>query len=180
LVDKVDVPLQLFTTDTAGVAGVVFGFADPLPELLVQPFTVVVTVYVPAAFTMMVEVVAPLLHNKLPAALVDSVDVPLQLSTTDTSGTAGAAFGLAVPPPALLAQPFTVVVTVYVPATFTVMAEVVAPLLHNRIPAALVDKVDVPLQLSATVTTGVTGVDFGLAVPLPALLAQPFTVVVTV
>ena len=60
------------------------------------------------------------------------------------------------------------------------MLDVVAPLLHNRLPAALVESVDVPLQLSCTVTTGADGVFFGLAVPLPALLAQPFTVVVTV
>ena len=60
------------------------------------------------------------------------------------------------------------------------MAGVVSPLLHNRLPAALVDSVDVPLQLSCTDTTGVLGVDLGLAVPLPALLVQPFTVVVTV
>ena len=60
------------------------------------------------------------------------------------------------------------------------MLLVVSPLLHNRLPAALVDNVDVPLQLSCTVTTGVAGVDFGLAVPLPALLTQPFIVVVTV
>jgi hypothetical protein len=60
------------------------------------------------------------------------------------------------------------------------MLLVASPLLHNRLPAALVDKVDVPLQLSCTVTTGVAGVDFGLAVPLPALLVQPFTVAVTV
>jgi hypothetical protein len=60
------------------------------------------------------------------------------------------------------------------------MLDVVAPLLHNRLPAALVESVDVPLQLSCTVTTGVDGVVFGLAVPLPALLVQPFTVVVTV
>ena len=60
------------------------------------------------------------------------------------------------------------------------MLDVVAPLLHNRLPAPLVDNVDVPLQLSCTAITGVDGVFFGLAVPLPALLAQPFTVVVTV
>jgi hypothetical protein len=178
LVDKVDVP-QLFTTVTAGVAGVAFGLAVPLPELLVHPFTVVVTVYVPAVFTVMVEAVAPLLHNRLPAALVDRVEVPLQLSCTETSGTAGVVFGLAVPPPALLVQPFVVDATVYVPAVVTVIIEDVSPVLHNRLPAALVESVDVPLQLSCTVTTGVDAVDFGFAVPLPASLVQPFTVVVT-
>ena len=62
----------------------------------------------------------------------------------------------------------------------TLILAVVDPLLHNRLPAALVDSVEVPLQLSCTVTTGVAGVDFGLAVPLPALLIQPLIEVVTV
>ena len=44
VVDNVDVPSQLFTTFTVGVAGVVFGAAVPEPSALVQPFTVVVTV----------------------------------------------------------------------------------------------------------------------------------------
>ena len=60
------------------------------------------------------------------------------------------------------------------------IVEDVSPVLHKRSPVAFVDSVDVPLQLSCTVTTGVAGVDLGLAVPLPALLVQPFTVVVTV
>jgi hypothetical protein len=32
---------------------------------------------------------APVLHNKLPAAVVDKVEVPLQLFTTVTAGVAG-------------------------------------------------------------------------------------------
>ena len=43
-VDNVDVPLQLFTTFTEGVAGVVFGAATPEPDALTHPFTVCVTV----------------------------------------------------------------------------------------------------------------------------------------
>ena len=60
------------------------------------------------------------------------------------------------------------------------MEEVVAPLLHNSDPVAVVDNVDVPSQLSTTVTTGVDGVVFGAAIPEPAALVQPFTVCVTV
>ena len=60
------------------------------------------------------------------------------------------------------------------------MGEVVAPVLHNKVPVAVVERVDVPLQLFTTVTKGVTGVVFGAAVPLPAALGHPFTVVVTV
>ena len=46
--------------------GIAFGAATPLPDGLVHPFSVCVTVYVPAVVTVMDEVVAPLLHNKEP------------------------------------------------------------------------------------------------------------------
>ena len=59
------------------------------------------------------------------------------------------------------------------------MDEVVALLLHNRVPVAVVESVDVPLQLFTTVTTGVAGITFGAAILLPAALVQAFTVVVT-
>ena len=42
------------------------------------------------------------------------------------------------------------------------------------------DKVDVPSQLSVTLTDGAVGVVFGAAIPDPAALVQPLTVVVTV
>jgi hypothetical protein len=61
----------------------------------------------------------------------------------------------------------------------TVILGVVAPLLHNKVPKAVVDKMEVP-QLSTTVTPGVAGAVFGAAVPEPGRLVQPFTVVVTV
>ena len=58
---------QLFTTDTVGTDTFEFnGAATPLPEGLVQPFTVWVTVYVPAVVTVIDEVVAPLVHNRSP------------------------------------------------------------------------------------------------------------------
>jgi hypothetical protein len=80
------------------------------------------------------EVVAPLLHNKEPVyEFAVSVDVP-QLSTTDTVGADGIAFGAATPLPGRLVHPFSVCVTVYVPAVVTVIDEVVAPLLHNKEP----------------------------------------------
>ena len=60
------------------------------------------------------------------------------------------------------------------------MEEVVAPVLHINVPDAVVDNVDVPLQLLTTFTVGVAGVVFGEAVPEPASLAQPSTVCVTV
>ena len=126
------------------------------------------------------EVFAPVLHNNVPVALVDKVEVPLQLSVTLTDGAVGVVFGDAVPDPAALVQPLTVVVTVYVPALATVIVDNDEPLLQSNVPVAFVDKVDVPLQLSTTVTDGAVGVVFGDAVPDPAALVHPLTVVVTV
>ena len=57
--------------------------------------------------------------------------------------------------------------------------EVVAPVLHNKVPVAVVDNVEVP-QLFTTVTAGADGIAFGAAMPEPAALAQPLTVCVTV
>ena len=139
------------------------------------------TVYVPAAVTVIEDVVAPVLQRSEPVAEVDSIEVLLQLSTTVTEGAEGFDFGAAVPEPASLLQPFTVCVTVYIPAAVTVIVEVVAdPELHNNDPVAEVDKTEVPSQLSTTVTEGAGGVGFGAAVPEPAELVQPFTVWVTV
>ena len=105
-------PLQLFTTVTAGVAGTDLGAAIPLPDALVQPFTVWVTVYAPASVTIMLGVASPVLHSNVPAVVVDRVDVPLQLLTTVTTGVAGVVLGAAVPLPEALVQPLTVWVTV--------------------------------------------------------------------
>jgi hypothetical protein len=127
----------------------------------------------------MLEVAAPVLHCSVPAAVVDKVEVPLQLLTTVTTGAEGIDTGAAVPLPDALVQPLTVWVTVYAPALLTVMLGVAAPVLHSSVPAAVVDKVDEP-QLFETVTAGVAGVDLGAAVPLPDPLVQPFTVWVTV
>jgi hypothetical protein len=60
-----------------------------------------------------------------------------------------------------------------------VIDEVVAPVLHSKLPVAVVESTELP-QLFTTVTTGVAGVVLGAAVPVPAMLAHPFTVVVTV
>jgi len=176
LVDKVDVP-QLSATVTTGVDGVAFGAAVAEPAALTQPFAVCVTLNDPAPETVIDAVVAPVLHNNVPAALVDKVDVP-QLFTTVTTGVDGTAAGAAVAEPAALVQPFTVCVTLYDPALETVIDGVVAPVFHANVPVALVDKMDVP-QLFTTVTTGVDGVVFGEAVAEPAELTQPFTVCVT-
>ena len=59
------------------------------------------------------------------------------------------------------------------------MDEAVDPLLHNNVPNAVVESVELP-QLFATVIDGADGIAFGAATPLPAGLLQPFTMVVTV
>ena len=53
-------------------------------------------------------------------------------------------------------------------------------MLHNKVPVAVVLKVEVPSQLFITDTTGVLGVVFGAAIPLPAEEVHPSTVCVTV
>ena len=130
----------------------------------------------PSVTTVIEAVVAPLFHNILPAAFVDRVEVPLQLFTTVTTGIAGVVFGAAVPLPARLIQPLFEVVTVYTPAVLTIIDEVIAPVFHNKFPVAVVDNVDVPLQLFTTVTTGAERATSGADVPLPGKLAQPSTV----
>ena len=104
---------QLSTTDTVGAD--IFelnGAVVPLPDELVHPFTVWVTVYVPAVVTAIDEVVAPLLHNKEPVKdAAVNVELP-QLFTTDTTGADGIACGAATPLPEGLVHPFTVCVTV--------------------------------------------------------------------
>ena len=120
-----------------------------------------------------------MLHNRSPIDVVDNTDVP-QLFCTVTSGNEGAVFGAAVPLPAALLQPLFETVTVYTPAVLTVIDDAISPVLQRRLPTAVVDSVEVPLQLFTTVTTGVKIVALGDAVPLPAKLVQPSTVAVTV
>jgi hypothetical protein len=153
------------------------GAAIPEPAALVHPFIVDVTVYVPAVFTMIDGVLAPVFHNKTPDAKVDKVTVLSQLSTTITVGVVGVVFGAAKPDPVTLVQPSTVVVTLYVPAVFTSIDGVLAPVLHNNVPVAVVVSVDVLSQLLTTVTIGATV--FGFIVTITsnlAALSQPFTV----
>ncbi len=128
---------QLFTTVTVGTEGVAIGEAVPLPGALLHPFSVAVTVYGPALFTVIDEVVSPVLHNRSPVAAVERMALP-QLLITETNGVAGVDFGAAVPLPGVLLQPFSVEVTVYGPALFTVIEDVVSPVLHNRSPDAVV------------------------------------------
>jgi hypothetical protein len=123
-------------------------------------------------------VVAPLLHNRLPAALVDRVELP-QLLTTVTTGLLAEVFGAATPEPGALVHPFSLRVTVYVPGTVTVMELLTEPLLHKIVPTPPIERVELP-QLFVTVTTGVVGIANGAATADPAALVQPSTVCLTV
>ena len=64
------------------------------------------------------------------------------------------------------------------PETVTVTEEVVAPMLHDNAPVAVVDNTELP-QLLLTVTGGAEGTATGAAVTVPEGLLQPFTVCMT-
>lgn len=126
------------------------------------------------------EVDSPVFHNNIPEALVDNVEVPLQLFTTVTAGVAGVDLGAAVAIAGILIQPSTVAVTEYAPAVVTIISLVVSVVLHRNDPIPVAVSVEVPLQLLATRIPGIAGVNLGEAVPDPVKLVQPFTVEVTV
>lgn len=123
-------------------------------------------------------VLAPVLHNNDPVKL-EAVNTELpQLLTTPTDGDGTEEFkGAAMPLPGELVQPFTVCVTVYVPAIVTVIDVVVAPVLHSKDPVKP-EAVNTELpQLFTTLIVGAATEELtGVAVPLPAGLTQPFTV----
>jgi len=77
-------------------------------------------------------------------------------------------------------HPFTVCVTVYVPAVVTVIDVEVAPVLQSNEPVNdPAVNVELP-QLFSTVTVGAETLAFnGAAIPLPGELVHPFTVCVT-
>jgi len=130
--------------------------AAAVPAGLVHPPDEAVTLYVPATDVVMEEAVAPVLHDKEPVAVVDKVDVPLQLLTAVITGVAGVVPITAVVVPAALVHPLEVEVTLYVPAAVTVTEEAVAPPgLHDKVPVAVVEIVAVPLQLFTAVADGV-------------------------
>ena len=89
--------------------------------------------------------------------------------------------GAAIPLPEGLAHPFTVCLTVYVPAVVTVIDVVVAPLLHSNEPVNEPAVSTELLQLLTTDTVGAVTLEFtGAAMPLPEGLVHPLTVCVTV
>ena len=140
----VDVPSQLFTTESIGAAGVVFGagvteLLDPLvqsPAVTVAVTAVVVVTVIGLPLPPLLQAVDPLIIRLPSPSLAVMVDVPPQLSVTVSIGAAGAVFGAGVT--ALLAslvQPFTVRVAVTEVVALTVIGLPLPPLLHvNSVP----------------------------------------------
>ena len=96
---------QLLVTATVGAGGVVFGAAVPVPAVLVHPFIVCVTVYIPADITVIDGEVSPVLHNKDPVK-PEAVNKEFsQLLITVTAGAAGITLGTAIPLAGELLQP---------------------------------------------------------------------------
>ena len=124
----------------------------------------------------MEEVVILLLHNKVPVKLpAVNVEFP-QLLVTETDGAVKIVFGAAVAEATLLIHPLAVVcVTVYDPAVDTVIAAVVAELLHNKDPVKPLAVSTVLPQLSETVIEGVAGTTLGFAAAEPLGLLHPLT-----
>jgi len=136
----------------------------------------------PGAVTVIEGVVAPVLHNNEPVNEPAVNTELLQLLVTDTVGAVTLELiGAATPLPGELVHPFTVCLTVYVPAAVTVMEAVVAPVFHNKDPVNdPAVSVELP-QLLITDTVGAGTLEFnGAATPLPGELVHPFTVCLTV
>ena len=188
-----------------GVAGNEFITTMVEPAALVHPFTVIVTLYVPASvgstFAMPgvldVEVNPPgpvQLYVAPVTAGVERFNVaPVQRGPLFVAvGVAGAALITTVVAPAALVQPFTVIVTLYVPASvastfamagvLNVEVKPLGPVQLYVAPATVgVLKFNVapthrgPLLLAA----GVAGNALMTTVVVPAALVHPFTVIVT-
>ena len=89
---------------------------------------------------------------------------------------AGIGFGAAVALANGLAQPVIVCLTVYVPGVFTVIDEVVAPLLQNNVPVNPVAvNTELP-QLFTTVTPGATGVELTVSIAALEFTVPPLFV----
>jgi hypothetical protein len=112
---------------------------------------VTVTVYEPTVLTVIDCVVAPLLHNQdAPADAVSVTEPPLQNVTGPPAVivAVGNVFTVITVAAEVAEHPAALVtVTVYEPAVLTVIACVVAPLLHNQdVPADAVSVTEPPVQ----------------------------------
>ena len=176
-VDTVSVPSQLLTTIITGIGGAVLGDATTVDTGLIHPFAVCwVAEYVPATLTgIMPKCDPPGVHVIVPEAPdAVNVDVALQLSTPLRLRAGGIVNGTAVPMLVGLVQPLTVRVRLYVLAIDVLIEVVVSPELHNKTPAETLDNIEFP-HLLITDITGVEGIAFGAALPVPATLTHPLT-----
>jgi hypothetical protein len=135
--------------------------------------------------TLIVEVVAPVLHEKVfapvPPAGVAVRIAGKALAHASTAATETVGFGSTVRVPVVEpVQPFvSVTVTLYVPAVLVLIVEVVAPVLHAKV-AAPVPPAGVAVSVAGSVlaqtsTAAIETVGFGLAVRVPVPEpVQPF------
>ena len=188
-----------------GVDGVALTITVVDPAALVQPFTVTVTLYVPASVgstlamfgVLDVEVnpfgpvqlqVAPVTVGVLKFSVAPSHKGPLLLAV----GVAGVALTTTVVEPTALVQPLTVTVTLYVPASvgstfamFGVLDVEVNPFGPVQLYVAPVTVGVLKLSVAPShkgpllVAVGVAGVALTITVVDPAALVQPLTVTVT-
>ena len=188
-----------------GVAGIALTTTFVVPAAEVQPFTVIVTEYVPASaivalarvgfccaemkpFGPLHEYVAPETN-----AVESEIVAPSQYGPSLlAAGVAGVAFTMTLVVPAAEVQPFTVTVTEYVPASAVValarvgfccaeikpfgpVHEYVAPVTN-----AVESEIVVPSQYGPPLLAlGVAGIELTTTFVVPAAEVQPFTVMVT-
>ena len=191
--------------DGEGAAGIGLTMTVVVPATLVQPFTVTVTEYVPAAASVapVTEVfccvsvnpfgpvqlyVAPATFDAARFRLSPSQIGPL----LDAVGAAGVGFTVTVTVPALPVQPLTVMVSEYVPAaasvTFVMFGfckvdeNAFGPVQLYVAPAtAPVVRLSVPPVQTGLLAEadGAAGIGLTTTATVPAALVQPFTVIVT-
>jgi len=175
-----------------GPPGVIVATGNGLTVTLVEfdvaeqpkPF-VTVTVKTPVVLTVMVWVVAPLLHSQLaPADAVRSTEPPAQKVVGPLGVIVATGNGLTVTLVGadVAEHPSDVTVTVKTPVALTVMVWVVAPLLHSQlVPADAVRSTEPPAQ-NVVGPLGVmvaTGKGFSIMTALPFIRTAPtFTVYV--
>jgi hypothetical protein len=149
-----DPPVQKVVAPDGVIVAVGNGFTvtDCAADVLEHPFELVtVTVKLPELTTLIACVVAPLLHNhELPALAVSVTDPPAQkvVAPDGVIVAVGNGFTVTVCTDEVFSHPLEfVTVTVKLPEFTTLIACVVAPLLHNHdVPALAVKVTDPPAQ----------------------------------
>jgi len=191
--------------EAVGVAGVAFTTTLVVPAAEVQPLTVIVTEYVPASAVVALERVGFCADDVKPFGPVHEYVAPETVGVEseivapsqygppfDAVGVAGVGFTTTFVVPAAEVQPFTVMVTEYVPASAVVALERVGFCADEVKPFGPVHEYVAPETVgveSAIVApsqygppleaAGVAGVAFTTTLVVPAAEVQPLTVIVT-